>query len=77
MLLQTPSEDINHLGLKLLSLPPTLAVSTWGGLASVLSCVWVTLLICDFLWKKIVKPLIRYYKPDFFVPTVKDLSNDD
>lgn len=70
MLLQT--EDINHLGLKLLSVPPTLVASfTWGGLASILSCVWFTLLILDFLWKKVVKPLIRYYKPDFLSPTVK------
>lgn len=44
-------------GLKLGSVWAAVGVTSWADVAAILAAIYSGLLVCEFLWKKVIKPL--------------------
>ena len=52
------NDDINHPTLKAASvIAAGIAGFTWSQLAAILSCIYASILIGEWLWKRIFKPM--------------------
>lgn len=47
-------------GLKLGSVWAAVGVTSWADVAAVLAALYSGLLICEFLWKKVIRPVLRW-----------------